>query len=102
MVTEFDRRRRFLVEAMENIPGVSCTRPEGAFYVFPSVGGLGVPDEMLANYILQEANVALVPGSAFGEYGRGYLRLSYANSYENIKAAAERIKKALRNLPANL
>lgn len=102
MVSEFDRRRRFLVEALEGVPGVSCARPEGAFYVFPSVRELGVPDEMLANYILQEANVALVPGSAFGEYGQGYLRLSYANSYENIEAAAERIEKALRNLPADL
>lgn len=102
MVSEFDRRRRFLVKALDGLPGVSCTRPEGAFYVFPSVKGLGVPDEVLANYILQEAHVALVPGSAFGEYGRGHLRLSYANSYENIKAAADRIKVALHKLPADL
>ncbi len=101
MVNEFDRRRRFLVEALESIQGVNCVRPEGAFYVFPSVKELGMPDEQLANYLLQEANVALVPGSAFGEYGQGYLRLSYANSYENIEAA-ERIEKALRNLPADL
>ncbi len=102
MVSEFDRRRRFLVEALEGIQGVSCVRPEGAFYVFPSVKELGVSDGELATYLLREANVALVPGSAFGEYGQGYLRLSYANSYENIEAAAERIEKALRNLPADL
>jgi len=102
MLNEFDRRRRFLVEALEGIEGVSCVRPEGAFYVFPSVKELGVPDDRLANYLLQEANVALVPGSAFGEYGQGHLRLSYANSYRNIERAMERIKKALHNLPADL
>jgi aspartate/methionine/tyrosine aminotransferase len=102
MLNEFDRRRRFLVEALEGIEGLSCVRPEGAFYVFPSVKELGVPDDTLANYLLQEANVALVPGSAFGEYGQGYVRLSYANSYRNIERAMERIKKALRNLPADL
>ncbi len=102
MLNEFDHRRRFLIEALEDIEGVSCVRPEGAFYVFPSVKKLGVPDETLANYLLQKANVALVPGSAFGEYGQGYLRLSYANSYQNIERAMERIKKALRNLPADL
>lgn len=102
MVSEFGRRRKFLVEALEGIEGVSCVRPEGAFYVFPSVRGLGVSDEKLANYLLQEANVALVPGSAFGEYGQGYVRLSYANSYRNIEMAMERIEKALRNLPADL
>lgn len=102
MVSEFDRRRKFLVGALENIEGVSCVRPEGAFYVFPSVKELGVDDEKLAGYLLHEANVALVPGSAFGEYGRGYLRLSYANSYQNIETALERIAKALRTLPADL
>jgi aminotransferase len=102
MVSEFDRRRKFLVEALENMEGVSCVRPEGAFYVFPSVKELGVDDEKLASYLLHEANVALVPGSAFGEFGRGYLRLSYANSYQNIEAALERIAKALRKLPADL
>jgi aspartate/methionine/tyrosine aminotransferase len=101
MVTEFDRRRAFLVEALEQIDGVSCIWPRGAFYVFPTVKELGVPDEQLAQYILREARVALVPGSAFGQCGRGHLRLSYANSYENIEAAMERIDKALRKLPAS-
>jgi aminotransferase len=102
MVSEFDRRRRFLVEALEQIEGVSCVRPRGAFYAFPSVKELGVPDEKLAYYLLREAQVALVPGSAFGEYGQGYLRLAYSNSYENIQAAVERIDRALRKLPADL
>jgi aspartate/methionine/tyrosine aminotransferase len=102
MVDEFDRRRKFLIEALESIQGVSCVRPEGAFYVFPSVKEFGVSDEKLATYLLQEANVALVPGSAFGEYGQGYVRLSYANSYQNIEKAMERIAKALRELPADL
>jgi aminotransferase len=100
MVTEFDRRRGFLVEALEQIDGVSCIRPQGAFYAFPSVKELGVPDEKLAYYLLREARVALVPGSTFGECGQGHLRLSYANSYENIQAAVNRIHQALRKLPA--
>ena len=98
MVSEFDRRRRFLVEALEQIEGVSCLRPRGAFYVFPSVKELGMPDEKLAYYLLREAQVALVPGSTFGEYGHGHLRLSYANSYENIQGAVERIERALSKL----
>jgi aminotransferase len=102
MVNEFDRRRRFLVEALEQIQGVSCICPQGAFYVFPSVKALGISDEKLADYLLREANVALVPGSAFGEYGRGYLRLSYANSYSNIQEAVDKIEQALRRLPTNL
>jgi aspartate/methionine/tyrosine aminotransferase len=102
MVNEFDRRRRFLVGALEQIDGITCVRPQGAFYVFPSIREIGVPSERLAQYLLKEANVALVPGSAFGRYGEGYLRLAYSNSYENIEAAVERIDKALRKLPAHL
>jgi aspartate/methionine/tyrosine aminotransferase len=90
------------VEALEQIDGVSCIRPQGAFYAFPSVKELGVPDEKLAYYLLREARVALVPGSTFGECGQGHLRLSYANSYENIQAAVDRIDQALRKLPAGL
>ncbi|GAB4534749.1 MAG: pyridoxal phosphate-dependent aminotransferase [Anaerolineae bacterium] len=102
MVSEFDRRRRFLVETLETIDGIHCVRPRGAFYVFPSVKKLGVDDEKLASYLLHEASVALVPGSAFGEYGQGHLRLSYANSYQNIATAVERIAEALRRLPTDL
>ena len=91
MVSEFDRRRLFVMEALEQIDGVSCIRPRGAFYAFPSVRELGVPDEKLAYYLLREAGVALVPGSAFGEYGQGHLRLSYANSYQNIQTAVDSI-----------
>ena len=98
MVSEFDRRRRFLVEALEQIEGVSCVQPRGAFYAFPSVKELGMPDEKLAYHLLREAQVALVPGSTFGEYGHGHLRLSYANSYENIQGAVERIERALSKL----
>jgi aminotransferase len=102
MVSEFDRRRLFVMEALEQIDGVSCIRPRGAFYAFPSVRELGVPDEKLAYYLLREAGVALVPGSAFGEYGQGHLRLSYANSYQNIQTAVDSIDQALRGLPAGL
>jgi aminotransferase len=100
MVGEFDRRREFLVSALEQIEGIHCVRPQGAFYVFPSIKAFELPSEQLAAHILELAKVAVVPGSAFGEYGEGYLRLAYSNSYENIERAVEQIGKALRQLPA--
>jgi aminotransferase len=102
MVSQFDRRRKFLVQALNQMPGVSCIQPQGAFYTFPSIKDLGVESEKLAMYLLNQANIALVPGSAFGQYGEGYLRLAYSNSLENIERAVERMDKALRKLPANL
>lgn len=100
MVGEFDRRRSFLVSALEQMEGVRCVRPQGAFYVFPSIEAFGLSSEQLAAHLLEHAKVALVPGSAFGAYGEGYLRLAYSNSYENIERAVERIDEALRQLPA--
>ncbi|MEC4684449.1 MAG: pyridoxal phosphate-dependent aminotransferase [Nitrospirota bacterium] len=105
MVKEFDIRRRFLVEALNNIEGIQCGLPTGAFYVFPNVSGvLGKGYEgrviedssALALYFLEEAGVALVPGSAFG--AEGYIRISYATSMENIRKAVERIGEAIEKL----
>jgi aminotransferase len=102
MVREFDRRRKALVEGLRGIPGITCAMPQGAFYAFPSVQRLGVPSGTLAFYLLREAGVAVVPGSAFGMFGEGYLRVAYANSLENVQQAVARIGDALRRLPSDL
>jgi aspartate/methionine/tyrosine aminotransferase len=76
MVTELEARRDLLVDGLNAIPGISCQLPEGAFYVFPNVTGLGMDQDELADRLLNESGVATLPGTAFGEYGKGYLRLS--------------------------
>jgi aminotransferase len=88
MVAEYDRRRRLIVNGFNSI-GLSCFEPRGAFYAFPSVAVTGLSDEEFAERLLQEERVAVVPGSAFGEQGRGYVRACYATSYENIEIALE-------------
>jgi len=95
MVETFKQRREFIVAGLNQLPGVSCVMPKGAFYVFPNVGELGVKSDELENYLLHEAGVAVLSGSAFGKYGEGYLRLSYANSIENIDRALQGINNAL-------
>ncbi len=95
MVAEFKKRRDVIVDGLNAIPGISCLRPHGAFYVFPNVTETGYDCRELADKILEEANVAVLSGTAFGEYGEGYLRLSYANSVENIEEAVKRIAELL-------
>lgn len=105
MVEEFDRRRRYMVSELNSIEGVSCTKPTGAFYVFPRIDsffGRSASNSIIKNssdlcmYLLKEALVATVPGSAFGD--DRYIRLSYATSMENIKKGMERIREALKRL----
>jgi aspartate/methionine/tyrosine aminotransferase len=98
MVAEYQRRRDLVVAGLNAIPGISCQTPQGAFYAFPNIKGLEMPANALADLLLEEAGVALLPGTAFGKYGEGYLRLSYANSYENLQKALERIGRALDGL----
>src|SRR5256885_1780628 len=93
MVAEFRRRRDAIVKGLNEIPGFRCATPAGAFYVFPNITGTGMPAKDLANFLLNEAGVACLWGTAFGQYGDGYLRFSYANSLPNILEAIERIKK---------
>ena len=95
MVTEYRRRRDLLVEALNTIPGVKCRRPQGAFYAFPNVSGFGHSAAWLADYILEEAGVAILPGTAFGPGGEGYLRVCFANSMENLARACEQMSTAL-------
>jgi len=98
VVREYERRRNVLVAGLNNIPGVTCRMPEGAFYAFPNVTAFGQPSAWVADYVLEEAGVAVLPGDAFGDGGEGYLRLCFANSMENIELALERMERALRDL----
>ena len=98
VVNEYQRRRDVIVEGLNMLPGVSCQNPQGAFYAFPSIKEHGKTSKEMANFFLEEAGVALLPGSAFGSYGEGYLRLSYANSVENIEKALEQMKGVIEQL----
>ena len=98
VVAEFRRRRDAIVAGLNAIPGVRCPTPRGAFYAFPNVRSFGCSSSELADYLLDQAGVAVLPGSAFGLNGEGYLRLTYANSTENIKKALERMAAALAAL----
>ena len=91
MMRAFDRRRRLVVEGLNALPGVSCITPKGAFYAFPNVSKTGWKAKKLASALLEDAGVALIGGPDFGILGEGYIRLSYANSEENIQRALERI-----------
>ncbi|MEM3696222.1 MAG: pyridoxal phosphate-dependent aminotransferase [Candidatus Bathyarchaeia archaeon] len=95
MVAEFGKRREVIVSGLNKIKGITCKKPRGAFYVFPNIKGTGMDCRKLGDYLLNEAGVAVLPGTSFGKYGEGYLRLSFANSIENIKKALDRISKAL-------
>ncbi len=100
MMAEFDRRRVAVVEGLNSLPGVSCRDPKGAFYAFPNVKGTGQDSRVVADRLLQEAGVAVLSGTAFGDYGDGYLRLSYANSMENIQEAIEAMRGLLETMQA--
>lgn len=91
MMKAFDRRRRLVVEGLNTLPGISCITPKGAFYAFPNISGTGWAAKKLASALLEQAGVALIGGPDFGVLGEGYIRLSYANSEENILRALERI-----------
>jgi aspartate/methionine/tyrosine aminotransferase len=95
MVAEFRRRRDVIVAGLRDIPGVSCVQPQGAFYAFPSIAGTGLTAAELQARLLTEAGVAALAGTAFGTFGEGFLRFSYANSVGNIRAALSAISAAL-------
>ncbi len=98
MVAAFHHRRDVIVEGLNSIPGVTCRVPKGAFYVFPNITATGLSSQQCEQYLLEKAGVATLSGASFGAYGEGYLRLSYANSVENLEKAVERIAKALADL----
>ena len=96
MVKEFKARRDLIVDGLNAIPGFTCLKPKGSFYVFPNITGTGMKSKDLEVYLLEKAGVAGLSGTSFGKYGEGYLRFSYANSQENIKKALEKIRSVLK------
>jgi aspartate/methionine/tyrosine aminotransferase len=103
MVEEFRARREIVVEGLSAIPGIRCHKPQGAFYVFPEVSGTGFDGEELAHRLLHEAGVCVLAGTAFGDVGTSHVRISYANSRENLAEAIRRIDAFVRaHAPAGL
>ncbi len=100
MVAQFDRRRQIVVAGLDKLPGISCATPKGAFYAFPNIARTGWKAKALATALLEDAGVAVVGGPDFGILGEGYLRLSYANSAENIVKALDRMGEFLRSRKA--
>ncbi|HYS28438.1 MAG TPA: pyridoxal phosphate-dependent aminotransferase [Candidatus Limnocylindria bacterium] len=100
MVAEFKRRRDVVVDRLNAIPGVRCHKPLGAFYVFPNITGTGQNERELADRMLYEGGVAVLPGTSFGEMGKGFIRLSYANSVEQIEEGVRRMRGVLEKIAA--
>jgi aspartate/methionine/tyrosine aminotransferase len=98
MHKEYNERRELIVDGLNSINGISCIKPRGAFYVFPNVKKTGMTSNEFANYILDDASVAVLPGTNFGEYGEGYVRLCYATTKEKINEAIKRIDLSMRKL----
>ncbi len=98
MTQEFAARRRLITDGLQSIPGINCPEPEGAFYAFPSVVDTGLGSDEFESRAMADAGVALLSGSAFGMYGDGYVRLSYANSQENIQKAIGQLDRMVRGL----
>jgi aspartate/methionine/tyrosine aminotransferase len=95
VVSEYQKRRDLIVRGLNQLPGITCQNPQGAFYVFPNIKDLGKSSQEAADWFLDECGVAALPGSAFGKYGEGYLRFAYANSSENIQKALDRFGELL-------
>ncbi len=98
MVQEFDRRRLLVYSRLQSMPGVEVIKPEGAFYIFPYIEKLGMTPELFCEYLLDKAKIAVVPGDAFGDFANGTIRISYANSYENLTLAMDRMESAINAL----
>jgi len=98
MAEEYDRRRRFVLERLNKIPKITCTRPKGAFYVFPNIRRLGMSSFDFSMHLLEKGKVSTVPGSVFGKQGEGYLRISYATSMANLKEGLDRFEVVVNEL----
>ena len=95
MTEEFSRRRNLVYNALMDMPGINVVKPLGAFYIFPNIKETGKTPMELTQYLIDKAKIAVVPGTVFGDFGNDFIRISYANSYENLKMAMERMKEAL-------
>jgi aspartate/methionine/tyrosine aminotransferase len=100
MVEEFRARRSLVVEGLNKIPGIRCRMPHGAFYVFPNVGGTGMNGTQMADKLLYDGGVCVLSGTAFGKVGADHIRISYANSRENLSLALQRIGDVVAATPA--
>ena len=98
MVAAFNRRRQLVYDALKQMPGIRVRRPKGAFYIFPEISGTGKNPDELARFLLERARIAVIPGTVLGNFGHSLIRISYANSYENLKTAMERMSEALRSI----
>lgn len=98
MLTAYQQRRDVLVAGLNSIPGVQCVKPEGALYAFPNISATQMTSEEFADFALEKAGVALLPGNNFGRQGEGYIRLCYVNTLENIERAIEQLRQALKGL----
>jgi aspartate/methionine/tyrosine aminotransferase len=99
MVKVFERRRDLVVDGISAIPGMRCTRPQGAFYAFPNIEGTGLGERELADRLLTEAGVAVLPGTAFGQAGKGYIRIAYTQSEDELRLGLQRIAEFIANAP---
>ena len=97
IVNEFKKRRDIIVNGLNNIKGIRCPMPKGAFYIFPNVEGTGMTSREFADGLLEEGGVAGLAGESFGKYGKGCVRFSFANSAENIERALERIDNFVKS-----
>jgi aspartate aminotransferase len=95
MMQEYKERRDILVDGLNDIEGISCVKPDGAIYAFPNITKTGMSSQEFVDFVLEEAGVALLPGTNFGQYGEGYVRMCYVNSKENIIKGVQRIKEVL-------
>ncbi len=100
MVEEFRARRDLVVDGLNDIPGIRCISPSAAFYVFPDISGTGISGAVLADRLLQESGVCVLAGTAFGTIGTDHIRISYANSRENLSLALDRIRAFVEPLVA--
>ena len=98
MRASFQERRDWLIGALNDIPGVTCPMPRGAFYAFPDISSFGIPSAEFCHRLMEEAGVAAAWGTSFGKYGEGHFRLSYATSLENLKIGVDRIAKFTKSL----
>lgn len=98
MYKEYETRRNLLVDGLNSIDGISCVKPGGAFYIFGNIKKTGMTSEEIADYLLNDAGVAVLPGTNFGQYGEGYIRMCYATNQQNIMEGITRIKKSISKL----
>lgn len=98
MAEEYDRRRRFVLDRLNKILKITCTRPKGAFYVFPNISRLGMSSLDFSMHLLEKGKVSTVPGSEFGEHGEGYLRISYATSMANLEEGLDKLEGVVNEL----